>query len=131
MITLEDLTGIPKEKKKQIIRCLDELLTYRDADGNLSPIISGYNFYNQLARSDRLVTFSHMHETEDYKNAMLNDLENLGYKTEHIISKIRERGTNHLWDPNYELRDSSGNIFPSRIIDMRIGHFIDLDKYQI
>ena len=58
MITIDDLTGIPETKRKQIIECLDDLLTFRDSNGNLSPVISGYNLYKEISKSDRVVTFS-------------------------------------------------------------------------
>src|SRR3989338_3494898 len=98
MITIDDLTGIHKTKRKQIIECLDDLLTYRDEQGNLSPIISGYNFYTKLAKSDRLITFSHIHETETYKQDMLRDLVQLGYDSQTILEQIREKSGVFLHD---------------------------------
>ena len=43
MIKIDDLTGIPENKRKQAVECLDDLLTFKDNEGRLAPVITGYN----------------------------------------------------------------------------------------
>ena len=71
MVKIHDLTGIAELKRREVVEILDDLLTYRDAQGKLSPVIAGYNWYKEIATTDRVITFSHLHETESYKQAML------------------------------------------------------------
>ena len=66
------------------MKCLNDLLKYRDETGKLSPIITGYNGYVQVPATDRAITFSHIHEDENYRSAMFSDLEKLGYSQEFI-----------------------------------------------
>lgn len=120
---LETLTGIDPQKRKTIIASLDSLL--------MSSIITGYNWYNAVPRTNRVVTFSHLHQTEAYKKAMLNDLVALGYSKRRILGNIREKSSAFLHEPHFSIRDEKGNLFPSlRILDVRTGQYIDLEKYR-
>lgn len=132
MITIEDLTGIEAGKRREAVDCLDYLLAVRDADGRPAPIITGYNWYNKLPESDTTVSLSHHHQTEEYKQAMVSDLVKLlNYQREAVLGGIRCRGTNHLWDLEYNTRDDNGNILTgSRIKDRRNGQYIDIEKYR-
>ncbi|MBW2974008.1 hypothetical protein KY346_06500 [Candidatus Woesearchaeota archaeon] len=131
MILIHDLTGICEDKRKEVIACLDELLTYRDSDGLLVPVISGYNWYAKLTKSDRVITFSNIHETESYKEDMLRDLEELGYDHKDILNQIREKAGAFIHDLEFRLRDDDGNLLPGlRIKDTRTGKYIDLENYQ-
>ncbi len=39
MLTLEDLTGIEEEKKKQVVECLDSLAHFKTEQGKLTPLL--------------------------------------------------------------------------------------------
>ena|GEM_PF-4014096 len=131
MIFIKDLTGIYENKRKEVIACLDELLTYRDAKGLLIPVISGYNWYLKLAESDRVITFSNIHETEAYKEDMLRDLEELGYNSQAVLKQIREKAGAFIHDLEFRIRDDEGNLLPGlRIKDTRTGDYICLEKYS-
>ncbi len=61
---------------------------------------------------------------------MLNDLESLHYSRQTIMHYIRNRGTRHLWDPGYQIRDEIGNLLPLRIQDKKTGKYINLHRYM-
>ncbi len=131
MIKIEDLTGIPEWKRKQAIECLDDLLTFKDSEGNLSPIITGYNWYNQVPELDRIVTFSHIHETKVYRQAMISDLEKLGYSREQVETNIREKGGTFLWEVDFQVKGENGEPYPELIIkNVKTGKNLDLSKYK-
>lgn len=79
MVNIEDLTGISESKRKEVISCLDKLLIHRSNKNRPIPFIKGYNFYDKLSSTDSSVTFSHLHETEKYKQDILEDLVSSGY----------------------------------------------------
>lgn len=79
MLEFPELNGIPEETRIRAGVCLEQLLVFHDTRNRLAPIISGVNYYTSISASDRIVTFSNVHETEAYKSAMLEDLEKLGY----------------------------------------------------
>src|SRR3989344_8049746 len=97
MIAIENLTGIPAEKRKEITNILEHLVINSDSNG-LSPIISGFNWYNSLIKPDRIITFSHIHETNDYREDMLKSLFEIGYNKGEISNNIRDKGALFLWD---------------------------------
>lgn len=132
MITIDDLNGIEANKKRVVIDCLDYLLTLRDVGGRPTPVITGYNWYDRLPESDMSITLSHQHQSEGYKQAMFFDLvKSLNYQQEAISSRVRDRGTTHLWNPDYNIRDEKGDILKGlRIKDRRIGQYIDLKNYN-
>lgn len=131
MIEIEDLTGIPESKRRQAIECLDDLLTFRDSQGELSPVISGYNWYLTLSASDSVITFSNIHGTEDYKKDMITDLEKLGYPPQTILNCIRKKAGTFLHELKFVIRDNKGNLLPGlRVKDLRIGDYLDLNKYS-
>lgn len=77
MIAIDNLTGIEKSKRNEIIKCLESLILFKDYQEDLTPVITGYNLYDKLSKSDRIITFSHIHSLEEYKNNMIKDLEGL------------------------------------------------------
>lgn len=128
---IDDLTGIPEGKRKQAIECLDDLLTFKDSQGVLSPIISGYNLYITIPEFDSIVTFSNIHETEAYKQDMLRDLSKLGYDPQIILSYIRDKAGTFLHNLELRIRDDEGNLLPGlRIKDIRTGKYLDLEKFS-
>lgn len=130
MIALDDLKGIAQDKRDKIIGVLDDLLTFRDSTGRLSPIISGYNWYNTLTECDRVITFSNIHETEAYRQAMLCDLQALGYDLQHITQCIRTKAGAFVHDLEFVTHDDNGRILQGlRIKDRRTNTYIDLEKY--
>jgi len=131
MIQIDDLTGIPEAKRKQAIECLDDLLTFKDSQGILSPIITGYNLYTTIPNCDSMISFSNIHGTEDYKQDMLTDLARLGYNPQIISGHIRKKGGAFLHDlGDFRIRDDNGNLLPGlRIKDIRSGKYLDLDKF--
>ena len=131
MIKIDDLTGISEAKRKQAIECLDDLLTFKDSQGRLSPVITGYNWYVTLPKSDSIITFSNIHETEAYKSAMISDLEKLNYKSKTILGYIREKAGAFLHDLEFRIRDDEENLLPGlRIKDIRTGKYLDLEKFS-
>jgi len=130
MIKIDDLTGIPESKRKQAIECLDDLLTFKNCQNRLSPIITGYNWYITIPESNSIVTFSNIHETESYKQEMLRDLEKFGYDSKIILKYIREKAGAFLHDLEFRIRNEEGDLLPMlRIKDIRTGKYLDLDKF--
>ncbi len=131
MVNIEDLVGIPEQKRIEITSCLDELMTIRDSNDNPTPIISGYNWYNRLSEFDRIITLSNIHKTEDYKRNMLKDLSDLGYVQEEILKIIRDKGAALFWHPKYRIRNSRGKVLPGlRIKDVRTGKYVALASFR-
>lgn len=130
MIKIEDLTGIPKWKRKRAIECLDDLLTFKDNKGYISPIITGYNWYAKIPQSNRIVTFSHIHETEEYRRAMFLDLEKVGYQKIGMEKCIRKKGGAFLWELDFQIRGEKGKLYPRlKIKDKETGRNLNLLKY--
>lgn len=129
MVHIDDLTGINERKRNDAINCLESLLSFKDEKGNLTPIISGYNFYPTLPQSKSIITFSNMHETERYKEYMLEDLEKIGYDSKILIDLIRQKRGVFFWYPNYRIRNDSGVVLNINIKDLRNGKYIQLEKY--
>ena len=130
MIRLEDLTNIPE--REAIKHCLDFLLTRRDEEGFVDPIITGYNYYSPIPQASRVIIFSHMYETKNYKEDMLKDLETMSYSKEDIDENIREKLAIFLWSPKFLIRNEEGVIYNSlRIRDTRTGKFIDLERFKL
>ena len=130
MITIDDLTGISENKRNQAIECLDDLITFKDSEGRLSPIISGYNWYIKLAKYDRIITFSNVHETETYESAMLKDLNKLGYNPNTVLEQIRDKAGAFLWNPIYRIRGDKNDVLVGlKIKDIRTGQYINLQNY--
>ena len=130
MVKIEDLTGIPEKRRNQAVRCLDELLTFRDDQGRISPVITGYNWYSTFTKSDRMITFSHIHETGNYLQDMLRDLKVLGYDTQTVLKCIREKSGAFLWDLYFKIRTNGGKVLPGlKIKDGRIGQYLHLEHF--
>ena len=127
MTKIKDLIGISQKKRNQIVKCLEELLAYKDSQGKVSPIITGYNWYPTLTESVRIITFFHIHETEDYKQDMLQDLNRLGYSPQASLKQIRNKGGAFLWDLDFEIRNKKGDILHGlKIKDIRTSQYINL-----
>ena len=130
MVNIEDLTGIPEEKRKIVITCLDDLLIFRESNGQLSPIIKGYNLYPELPQADKAVLFSNIHETEAYKLDMLRDLTGLGYIAGEVLKFIRGKVGVFIHDPEFRIRNDQGEILQGlKIRDIRTGEYLDLGKF--
>lgn len=123
MIAIEDLTGIGKDKRNAIIRCLDDLMFY-DINEKVTRVITGYNLYNKLSITNRVVTFSHMHRTEKYRRDMLKDLVQSGYERKNLIANIREKMGCYSWGLDFII---SSNV---RIRNRKTGVYLDLNKYK-
>jgi len=131
MIKLDDLRGISEEKRKKVVDCLDKLLTYKNANGLLRPVISGYNWYLKCSEFDRIITFSNIHETEAYKEDMLRDMEEQGYARQTVLKQIREKAGAFIHDLEFRIRDDKDNLLPGlRIKDVRTGKYVELKKYS-
>lgn len=131
MIRIDDLTGIPENKRRPAIECLDALLTFKDSEGRLSPVITGYNWYIAPVKSDSVITFSNIHETEAYKKGMLRDLEKLGYTSRFVLEHIREKAGAFLHELEFRIRDDKGNLLPGlKIRDITTGHYIELNEFS-
>lgn len=118
-------------KLDQILACLDELLIFRDDNGNLDPIITGYNIYSAVPKSENSIVFSHIHESDAYKQAMILDLEKLEYSREFILANIREKWGVFLWELNFIVRDENRVPFPGlNIRNTATGSILDLSRYS-
>lgn len=125
-MNIDDLTGISEDRRKKAVGCLDNLMTYEGR-----PVISGYNWFNRVPESGRVITFSHIHETDAYRNAMLGDLESKGYDREHVLSCIRKKSGTFLWDIRYRFREDNWEILQGlQIKDVRTGEYIELEKFN-
>ncbi len=130
MVGIEDLIGISEDKRKEIFRCLDDLMTFKNSSSKLAPVISGYNWYHKIVGPNRIITFSHIHETEAYKQDMLKDLVKLGYDSNTILEYVRDKAGTLLWNLRYKIRDDRGNVLQGlKIRDIRTGEYIDLNEY--
>lgn len=131
MIRLDDLAGIAEDTRKHIVSCLDSLMTLRNSAGKLQPIISGYNWYIEPVKCDRVITFSNIHETEEYKKDMIQDLVAEGYDAQMIMKHIRKKAGAFLWKPKFRLHKDGGSLLPGlRIKDIVTGEYVDLSKFD-
>ncbi len=115
------LPNIDPKKVEQARLVLDDLVT--------QTIISGYNWYDRVSDLTRVVTFSHLHETEDYRQAMSNDMQQLGYSAEDINNNTRPKSGCYRWERDFVFRDDNGNVFPNLIVRRASGEYLDLAKY--
>lgn len=121
MRPITELPNIAPAKTHALQEILDELLARR--------IISGYNWYESVPQESHIVTFSHMHETELYKTAMIQDLQSLGYAAESLKNSFRDKFGSYRWERDFVFRDDTGALFPDlHIRKMREG-YLDLTKY--
>lgn len=123
MIAIENLIGIEKDKRDGIIKCLDDLMFY-DAEGKTTEIITGYNLYDKLSTTNRIITFSHMHRAKNYRRDMLQDLIRLGYKRKQIEKNIRDKMGCYRWELDFII---SPNV---RIRNRKTGTYLDLNVYK-
>ena len=130
MITLDDLTGIDEKSKREAVEVLDDLMAYK-LPGTQRSVISGYNWYGSALQSDSRVTFSNIHESEDYKAAMIEDLKKLDYRRRYIAERIREKGGTFFWNPEYSTRNNKDEILGGLTIkNLKTGRCVDLRKYR-
>lgn len=131
MVEITDLTGIQESKRKLVIACLDDLLTLKDEQKRPMPVIAGHNWYNSLPQSNSVVTFANIHETEAYKEAMMQDLEKQGYDRRTVMNSIRAKGGAFLWNLGYRIRDDNGvPLAGLKIKDLKTGEYLDLTKFD-
>ncbi len=124
MIAIEDLTGIEKDKREGILQCLEDLLLFKDYEGNYASVITGYNFYNRPVKSDRIITFSHIHSLDTYKESMMRDLKDLGYSEKEILNDIRDKIGICIWELDFEIGEGL------RIKNVSKKEYVDLKKYK-
>lgn len=122
MISITALPNIDLQKTKDICRILDDLLSKQQ-------IISGYNWYTSIPTGARLVTFSHMHESPGYRDAMHKDMEKIGYSYEQIEEKTRAKFGCYRWEPDFVFRDNEGQLFPKLCIRPLAGSYLNLAQY--
>lgn len=131
MVSLDDLTGIPEEKQREATKCLESLLLFQDETGRIAPIITGYNWYTSVPEFDRIVTLSHIHETEVYKSAMVKSLQTLGYKRDYILQCIRSKTGAFLPELDFIFTDDKGNLLSGlRIKDTQTGGYITASTFN-
>jgi len=116
-----ELPKIDAQKVDTSRRVLDDLVT--------QTIISGYNWYGNVTSFPRVITFSHMHESADYRGAMKRDMIPLGYSSEDIDRNTREKSGCYRWEKDFIFRDERGAIFQNLRIRKLTGDYIDLSKY--
>jgi len=122
MIPLTALPNIAPQKTLQSREVLDDLLTKEG-------IITGYNWYLAVPQETRLVTFSHMHETEAYKQAMMKEIAEQGYTQEQLQRGIRRKFGSYQWRHHFVFRDEAGTIFPDLNIRTKTGNYLDLSRF--
>ena len=128
MVKIEQLTGIPESKRREVVEVLDDLIAYKTPDNKA--VISGYNWYDSASQSDSRVTFSNIHENDRYKIRMIRDLVMLGYRRKYLLERMREKGGVFFWNPEYNTLDDDGNVLSGlKIKDLRTGKPLDLGKY--
>lgn len=128
MVTLEDLVGI--RERKRAISCLNAILRFRGEDGKLSPIITGYNGYVQIPNENGVITFSHIHQEENYKSAIIADLQKRGYSEKEIISNIRAKTGAFLLKKGFLIKDSHGMPYSESVIKyLDTDEVFDVAKY--
>ncbi len=131
MLLQKQLLGISEEKKRKVICCLDNMLSLRDKENKLRNVISGYNWYAEVQSNETFITFSNIHETDEYLHAVTADLELFGYTKKEISSIVRGKGGTFHHDLDFAIRDSQGELFPGiRIKDTRTGEYLDLSQYK-
>lgn len=131
MVSIDDLTGIPEDKRREASKCLESLLLFQDEKGKIAPIITGYNWYTSVPEFDRIVTLSHIHETEVYKFAMVKSLQTLGYKRDSILRCIRSKTGAFLPESDFIFTDDKGNLLSGLgIKDTRIGRHITASTFN-
>lgn len=129
MVRFEDLEEITN--KEEIKEHLERMISNRDDKGNSSPIITGYNWYNQAPKVNRVITFSHIQGSEVYKENMILDLKKLGYSREQIDQFLREKGGFFIWKLKFEICDEGGNIYPGlKIWDIDQNQWLNLNDYN-
>lgn len=130
MIKITDLRDISPSKRTQIFRCLEDLLTFKDSDGKLTPIITGYNWYTTIPKSDCVITFANIHETEAYKSDMLRSLAEFGYDQNYVLEYIREKAGAFLHDLEFRIRDNKGEVLAGlRIKNIKTGKYLRLNQF--
>lgn len=99
---------------------------------NLSPVITGYNLFKTIPKSDSIVTFSNVHESKDYKEDMILDLEKIGYSPLVVLSYLREKMGICLHDLKFRIRGDDGQVLPGlRIKDTRTMKYLNLHNYYL
>ena len=128
MVTINDLIGIPENKRKEIITCLDDLLIPKSGKNS---IIKGYNWYTEIPNTNRIITFSNIHETETYKEDMLKDLEKIGYDPKELKRFIRNKGGAFLHGLKFRIHDDNGKALHGlKIKNVKTGNYLDLTKFS-
>lgn len=118
---LTQLTGFSSEDLTVCETILDNLLERR--------ITSGYNWYNAVPATNRIVTFSHIHETDAYRDAMLADLVKLGHQYEKVVKNMREKFGCFRWELDFHIRDEKGMLLKGTRIRKRDGSLLNLEEY--
>ncbi|MBI4145429.1 hypothetical protein HY493_04470 [Candidatus Woesearchaeota archaeon] len=120
MLGITELTGIGASRTERIRESLDRLL--RDH------LISGYNWFAVQPTTERIVTFSHMHEIPEYKAAMTQDLLVLGYGIDEVDRCTRAKYGSFRWERHFVHRDDDGSLFPNLRVRSCDGAYIELDR---
>ena len=122
MIPIAELPNIDPKKTEKTRQILDALL--------IQKIISGYNWYDAVSTVPRVITFSHMHESEDYYAAMFKDMQSLGYSHQRIDASTRSKFATYRWEKDFVFRDANDDFFPDLRIRSLSGEYLDLTKYS-
>jgi hypothetical protein len=108
------------------IKTVERLLTGHNSSNE--KIISGYNYYPRIAsvNSNKILTFSNMHETKDYFASMMKDILSSGYPNDYVLMQVRDKYGTYRWEPNFRFRDDKGKVYPDlRIKDTRNNKYVD------
>lgn len=118
MLHLDDLTNIPIGTRQQIQNILELLLSTRR--------ITGYNWYDSAFSTDSSISISHMQEDDDYKSAMITDLDSLSQYPKSVEEHIRSRGTAYFpHQPNFVVTHGL------RLKRASSGAYLDLESFPI
>lgn len=113
--------------KDKCIDILDKLLT--GSNSSDEQIISGYNYYPKIAYFEncKILTFSNMHETQDYFAFMMRDLLAYGYPNDGVLMQLRDKYGVYRWELDFNFRNDEGEVYPDlKIKNIKSGKYIDL-----
>ena len=106
-----------------------ELLIYKDLKG-FNPIISGYNFFNEVVMGDRAITFSNIHSSKKYKQDMVGDVSRLGFDKKKLLKSFRNKGAAYIWETFYNIRTEDYNLIKGLSIkDIENEKLLDLTLF--
>ncbi|MBS3159800.1 hypothetical protein J4436_03350 [Candidatus Woesearchaeota archaeon] len=82
---------------------------YKDNFRHSRPVISGVNWFLEHSLTNSVITFSNIHESDQYKRDVFNDLQSSGYSVQELEKNLRVKNGFFL-SPFSKLARFSGGI---------------------